>query len=92
MDCCVREDNTSIEVIKFLQQLVNGYELLRSKIIEKLHLMLSEIQSPQVCRSALWILAEYSGDPETSIRCILRAIGEGPFVNKRERKQQMEKN
>ncbi|CAG9313965.1 unnamed protein product [Blepharisma stoltei] len=85
MDCCLLQASTSAEVASFVQQLMSSYQSLQSNIIDKLHHIFAEISSAQVYRSALWMLSEYTKDPAKTIVLILNTIGEGPFINKRER-------
>jgi len=92
VDCCLDEktEGTAGEVALFLQMLMQTYTSLRPAILEKLEVCLSEIASPQVLRTTLWILSEYSTAPQHSLNDILRTLGEGPYVHKRETFQQVE--
>ncbi|CAG9315869.1 unnamed protein product [Blepharisma stoltei] len=85
MDCCLLQASTSAEVASFIQQLMSSYQSLQNTIIDKLHHIFAEISSAQVHRTALWMLSEYTRDPAKTIVLILNTIGEGPFINKRER-------
>lgn len=90
LDCCLVDDASSIEVARFLQQLVYTYPYLRDPVLVKLYSLFGMIPNPTVQRIAMWILAAYSDDTVKSVKTILNAVGEAPFINKRERKQQVE--
>jgi len=90
IDCCLLQASTSGEVAAFLQHLMNNYPQLASNIYDKLHYIFSEIKTSTVYRTVMWMMAEHSEDPKRSINCILSAVGERPFINKRERAQQTE--
>lgn len=90
LDCCLVDEYSSVEVARFLQQLVYAYSYLREPVLQKLHSLFGMIPNPTVQRIAMWILSAYSEDPVKSVRTILAAVGDAPFINKRERKQQVE--
>lgn len=85
MDSCLLQDVTDTDVSSFIQQIVVNYPALRTIILNKLYHIFSEINSPTVYQTALWILAEFSDEPEKAINCILNSIGEGPYFNKKEK-------
>jgi coatomer subunit beta len=92
VDCCLDEktEGTAGEVALFLQMLMQTYASLRPAILEKLEMCLGEIATPQVLRTTLWILSEYTTTPQRTLDDILRAMGEGPYLHKRETFQQAE--
>ena len=85
MDSCLLQDVTDTDVSSFIQQIIANYPTLRATILAKLYHIFMEINSPTVYRTALWILAEFAEDPEKAANCILNAIGEGPYFNKKEK-------
>ena len=92
VDCCLDEktNGTSGDVALFLQMLMHTYPMLRSAILEKLQVCFPEIGNVQVLRTALWIISEYSETPQEALDEIVRALGEGPYLHKREALQQAE--
>lgn len=85
MDSCLLQEVTDTDVSSFIQQIIVNYPTLRPIVLNKLYHIFPEINSPSVYRTALWILSEFSEDPARAITCILNAIGEGPYFNKKEK-------
>jgi coatomer subunit beta len=92
IECCLFKEMeaTGSEVARFLQQLMYSQPSLRPSVLQKLSMCFSDICSPQVYRTVLWILAEYTEAPLETLQTLLHAIGEPPFIHKKERAQTLE--
>ena len=90
MDSCLLQEVTDTDVSSFIQQIIVNYPTLRPIVLNKLYHIFPEINSPSVYRTALWILAEFSEDPPKAVSCILAAIGDGPYFNKKEKVESFE--
>jgi len=75
--------SSAVDVIFFVREIVDTYPKLRTDILSKLNIMFPMIRSPRVARSALWILAQYSTEPQSCLEAyetICTAVGPLPFV------------
>lgn len=71
------------EVITFVKQVIEKYPDLRTNIISKLLVSLSNVKSGKVYRSSLWILGEYcfeESDIQLAWKHIRNSIGEIPIL------------
>ena len=48
------------DVIRFVREIVETYQVLRDSVLAKLISLLPTITDPDVIRSSLWVLGEYS--------------------------------
>lgn len=92
IECCLFKEMeaTGSEVARFLQQLMFTQPSLRASVLQKLSICFGDIFSAQVYRTVFWILAEYTVTPLETLKVILHAIGEPPFIHKKERAQTLE--
>lgn len=75
---------SAYEVITFVKQVIEKYPDLRSNIINKLLLSLSNVKSGKVYRGSLWILGEYcleESDIQSTWKYIRASIGEIPILS-----------
>lgn len=76
------------EVITFVKQVIEKYPDLRTNIINKLLISLSNVRSGKVYRSSLWILGEYcfeESDIQLAWKHIRNSIGEIPILSSEQR-------
>lgn len=76
------------EVITFVKQVIEKYPDLRTNIINKLLISLSNVKSGKVYRSSLWILGEYcfeESDIQLAWKHIRNSIGEIPILSSEQR-------
>lgn len=75
--------STASEVISFVKQVIDRYPDLRTNIINRLLVSLSNVKSGKVYRGSLWILGEYSldeADIQSTWKHIRTSIGEIPIL------------
>ncbi|ESZ94761.1 coatomer beta subunit [Sclerotinia borealis F-4128] len=89
MDFIADFNNTSaVDVISFVKEVVEKFPKLRPSIVERLVSTLSEVRAGKVYRGALWIVGEYSLEPNDirdAWRRIRASLGEIPILASEQR-------
>ncbi|KUJ07994.1 Coatomer, beta subunit [Mollisia scopiformis] len=89
MDFIADFNNTSaVDVISFVKEVVEKFPKLRPSIVERLVSTLSEVRAGKVYRGALWIVGEYSLEPNDirdAWKRIRTSLGEIPILASEQR-------
>ena len=89
MDFIAEFNNTSaVDIISFVKEVVEKFPKLRTSIVERLMLTLTEVRAGKVYRGALWIVGEYSleaNDIREAWKRIRASLGEIPILASEQR-------
>ncbi|KAL9109370.1 MAG: hypothetical protein Q9227_006000 [Pyrenula ochraceoflavens] len=81
-------NNSAVDVISFVKEVVEKFPKLRSSIVERLVSTLGEVRAGKVYRGSLWVVGEYSSE-ENDIReawkRIRASLGEIPILASEQR-------
>jgi len=81
-------NNSAVDVISFVKEVVEKFPKLRSSIVERLVSTLGEVRAGKVYRGALWIVGEYSlqeNDIKEAWKRIRASLGEIPILASEQR-------
>lgn len=81
-------NNSAVDVISFVKEVVEKFPKLRASIIERLVSTLSEVRAGKVYRGVLWVLGEYSleaNDIREAWKRIRASLGEIPILASEQR-------
>ena len=81
-------NNSAVDVISFVKEVVEKFPKLRPSIIERLVATLSEVRAGKVYRGVLWVLGEYSldaNDIREAWKRIRASLGEIPILASEQR-------
>lgn len=81
-------NNSAVDVISFVKEVVEKFPKLRPSIIERLVITLSEVRAGKVYRGVLWVLGEYSldaNDIREAWKRIRASLGEIPILASEQR-------
>ena len=79
---------SAVDVINFVKEVVEKFPKLRSSIVERLVATLQEVRAGKVYRGALWIVGEYSLEPNDIRQAwqrIRSSLGEIPILASEQR-------
>ncbi|OAX82982.1 hypothetical protein ACJ72_02662 [Emergomyces africanus] len=81
-------NNSAVDVISFVKEVVEKFPHLRPSIIERLVSTLSEVRAGKVYRGVLWVIGEYSleaNDIREAWKRIRASLGEIPILASEQR-------
>ncbi|KAL1961959.1 hypothetical protein VTN77DRAFT_740 [Rasamsonia byssochlamydoides] len=81
-------NNSAVDVISFVKEVVEKFPKLRPSIIERLVSTLSEVRAGKVYRGVLWVVGEYSleeNDIREAWKRIRASLGEIPILASEQR-------
>lgn len=81
-------NNSAVDVISFVKEVVEKFPKLRASIIERLVSTLSEVRAGKVYRGVLWVIGEYSleaTDIREAWKRIRASLGEIPILASEQR-------
>lgn len=81
-------NNSAVDVISFVKEVVEKFPKLRASIIERLVATLSEVRAGKVYRGVLWVVGEYSletNDIREAWKRIRASLGEIPILASEQR-------
>lgn len=81
-------NNSAVDVISFVKEVVEKFPKLRGSIIERLVATLSEVRAGKVYRGVLWVIGEYSletSDIREAWKRIRASLGEIPILASEQR-------
>ncbi|EEH17898.1 hypothetical protein PABG_00461 [Paracoccidioides brasiliensis Pb03] len=81
-------NNSAVDVISFVKEVVEKFPKLRPSIIERLVATLSEVRAGKVYRGVLWVVGEYSleaNDIREAWKRIRASLGEIPILASEQR-------
>lgn len=81
-------NNSAVDVISFVKEVVEKFPALRPSIIERLVATLSEVRAGKVYRGVLWVVGEYSleaNDIREAWKRIRASLGEIPILASEQR-------
>jgi coatomer subunit beta len=81
-------NNSAVDVISFVKEVVEKFPKLRASIIERLVATLSEVRAGKVYRGVLWVVGEYSleaTDIREAWKRIRASLGEIPILASEQR-------
>ncbi|KLJ09272.1 hypothetical protein EMPG_15298 [Blastomyces silverae] len=81
-------NNSAVDVISFVKEVVEKFPKLRGSIIERLVSTLSEVRAGKVYRGVLWVIGEYSleaNDIREAWKRIRASLGEIPILASEQR-------
>ncbi|KAK2760722.1 coatomer subunit beta [Arachnomyces sp. PD_36] len=81
-------NNSAVDVISFVKEVVEKFPSLRPSIIERLVSTLSEVRAGKVYRGVLWVVGEYSteaNDIREAWKRIRASLGEIPILASEQR-------
>jgi coatomer subunit beta len=81
-------NNSAVDVISFVKEVVEKFPKLRASIIERLVSTLSEVRAGKVYRGVLWVIGEYSleaNDIREAWKRIRASLGEIPILASEQR-------
>jgi coatomer subunit beta len=81
-------NNSAVDVISFVKEVVEKFPKLRGSIIERLVATLSEVRAGKVYRGVLWVVGEYSletNDIREAWKRIRASLGEIPILASEQR-------
>jgi coatomer subunit beta len=81
-------NNSAVDVISFVKEVVEKFPKLRGSIIERLVATLSEVRAGKVYRGVLWVIGEYSletNDIREAWKRIRASLGEIPILASEQR-------
>jgi coatomer subunit beta len=81
-------NSSAVDVISFVKEVVEKFPKLRSSIVERLVSTLSEVRAGKVYRGALWVVGEYSLEPNDireAWKRIRASLGEIPILASEQR-------
>ncbi|EER42298.1 coatomer beta subunit [Histoplasma capsulatum H143] len=81
-------NNSAVDVISFVKEVVEKFPKLRPSIIERLVSTLSEVRAGKVYRGVLWVIGEYSleaNDIREAWKRVRASLGEIPILASEQR-------
>ncbi|KAH8697348.1 putative coatomer subunit beta [Talaromyces proteolyticus] len=81
-------NNSAVDVISFVKEVVEKFPALRGSIIERLVATLAEVRAGKVYRGVLWVVGEYSleaNDIREAWKRIRASLGEIPILASEQR-------
>ena len=81
-------NNSAVDVISFVKEVVEKFPKLRSSIVERLVSTLGEVRAGKVYRGSLWVVGEYSlqeSDIRDAWKRIRASLGEIPILASEQR-------